>query len=70
MPKLPEIVDFDESRFPGLQHIFRELDSAIAAIVQSDPGFRAKSPSPRRGRASRRSTHAAAGRRHARQVAA
>lgn len=53
MPKLPAIVDFDETQFPGLENIFRELDSAIAAIVASDPAFRAKRTVRRRDRTNR-----------------
>ncbi|HEY0032346.1 MAG TPA: hypothetical protein VGB81_03690 [Devosia sp.] len=70
MPKLPVLVDFDETQFPGLQDIFRELDSAIAAIVASDPAFRARRTIRRRDRTSRTGAAIAARPRPDKQVAA
>ncbi len=51
MLKLPHTIHFDEAQFPGLHDIFRELDTAIAAIVASDPAFRPKPAGQRRSRA-------------------
>ncbi|PXA98117.1 hypothetical protein DMC47_10315 [Nostoc sp. 3335mG] len=42
MNRLPAIVDFDETNHPELAEIFRGIDVAIAAIVASDPTFRAR----------------------------
>lgn len=47
MTKLPEIIDFDETQFPALQPIFQDMDTAIAAMIASDPAFRPK-PTPKR----------------------
>lgn len=50
MLKLPRNSHFDEAQFPGLGEIFRDIDTAIAAIVASDPAFRPKPALKRRSR--------------------
>ncbi|KQX42056.1 hypothetical protein ASD04_18525 [Devosia sp. Root436] len=43
-------MDFDETAYPELLAIFAEIDSAIAAMVVSDPGFQARGSNARRSR--------------------
>jgi hypothetical protein len=70
MPKLPETIEFDEAQLPALQHIFHDLDNAIAALIASDPAFRASRTIKRRVRANRPSNVAVSRRRSAKRVAA
>jgi hypothetical protein len=70
MPKLPEIIDFDETQFPALQHIFHDLDTAIAAMVASDPSFRARSSVKRRARTAKTGAAIVARPRSTKRVAA
>lgn len=53
MPRLPQMTDFDDSRFPQLAHVFRSVDIGIAAIVASDPSMRPKPAIKRRQRSAR-----------------
>jgi hypothetical protein len=48
MTRLPPIVDFDDTAFPELNDIFRNIDLGIAAIVAADPTMRPKPASKRR----------------------
>jgi hypothetical protein len=48
MTHLPETIDFDETAFPELAHIFRGIDAGITALLASDPAFRPKLASKRR----------------------
>lgn len=70
MPKLPANIDFDETHFPGLEEIFRDVDQAIAAIIASDPAFRATRLRGRRGQLARAAVAGAARPRHTRRAAA
>ena len=48
--KLPKVVDFDETAYPGLLAIFAAIDRDIAAMVVTDPGFQMRSITARRAR--------------------
>jgi hypothetical protein len=48
MTRLPPIANFDDTAFPELSDIFRNLDLGIAAIVAADPTLRPKPASKRR----------------------
>lgn len=48
--RLPRTVAFDDTAFPELMEIFREIDAGIATMVATDPGFQARSTPIRRNR--------------------
>lgn len=48
--RLRRATNFDETAYPELMDVFRDIDMAIAAMVATDPGFQARSTTGRRGR--------------------
>ena len=46
--RLPRTIAFDDTAFPELMAIFQDIDMAIATMVATDPGFQARSTTPRR----------------------
>jgi predicted alpha/beta hydrolase len=70
MLKLPKNIHFDEAQFPGLRDIFREIDTAIATIVASDPAFRPKPAVKRRSRTSAANAHVSRRPRNSKRAAA
>jgi hypothetical protein len=69
MRKLPDMIDFNEAEHPSLTNIFREVDSAIATIIASDPAFRPKQVA-RRARSGNATKSAMVRTRGSRRVAA
>lgn len=68
MPRLPHTIDFNDLDYPELAHIFRSIDTGIAAIVASDPAMRPRTAQTRRARGNRPNATMArgdAGQRHA-----
>lgn len=70
MDKLADTVAFNEADHPELLAIFRSIDSAVAALVASDPSFRRKARLRRRTSASSRGNGQGRGRTGPHDIAA